>query len=82
MNCQQLVAYLSDYIDRDLSEELAAEVRQHAAACRDCHIVLDTMNQTIVLCREAGKRVIPMERRADLFARLQHALGESKDRGS
>lgn len=82
MNCQQLLAYLSDYIDRDLSEELAAEVRQHAAACRDCRIVLDTMNQTIVLSREAGKCVIPMERRADLFARLQHALVESKDHGA
>ena len=60
MNCRQLLAYLSDYLDRDLSEELAAEVRQHAATCRDCHIVLDTMNQTIVLCREAGKRGIPI----------------------
>ena len=79
MNCNQLLTYLSDYIDSELSEELAAEVRQHAATCRDCHIVLDSMNQTLILCREAGKRGIPLERRADLFARLQQALSEHRD---
>jgi anti-sigma factor RsiW len=82
MNCEQLVQYLSDYIDRDLSEELTAEARQHLATCRNCHIVLDTTRQTILLCREAGRRGIPIERRGDLFARLQQALGERKDRSS
>jgi anti-sigma factor RsiW len=78
MNCEQLIQYLSDYIDRDLSEELSAEARQHLATCRNCHIVLDTTRQTILLCREAGRKGIPIERRADLFARLQHALAERK----
>jgi anti-sigma factor RsiW len=82
MNCEQLVQYLSDYIDRDLSEELTAEARQHLATCRNCHIVLDTTRQTILLCREAGRRGIPIERRGGLFTRLQQALGERKDRSS
>jgi anti-sigma factor RsiW len=79
MNCEQLVRYLSDYIDRDLSEELTEEARQHLATCRNCHIVLDTTRQTILLCREAGRQGIPVERRADLFARLQKALAEGED---
>jgi len=79
MNCEQLTQYLSDYIDRDLNENLTAEARQHLATCRNCHIVLDTTRQTILLCREAGRKGIPMERRADLFARLQNAMAERKD---
>jgi len=79
MNCEQLVEYLSDYIDHDLNEELTAEARQHLATCRNCHIVLDTTRQTILLCKQAGRKGIPMERRADLFARLQNALGERKN---
>jgi anti-sigma factor RsiW len=79
MNCEQLIQYLSDYIDRDLNEELTTEAREHLATCRNCHIVLDTTRQTILLCKEAGRRGIPVERRADLFARLQHALAERKD---
>ncbi len=82
MNCEQLLQYLSDYIDRELNEELTAEAREHLATCRNCHIVLDTTRQTILLSREAGRRGIPIERRADLFARLQHALGERKDGSS
>jgi len=79
MNCEQLIQYLSDYIDRNLSEELAQEARQHLATCRNCHIVLDTTRQTIQLCKGAGRQGIPVERRADLFARLQNALAERKD---
>jgi hypothetical protein len=79
MNCEQLIRYLSDYIDRNLSEELTEEARLHLATCRNCHIVLDTTRQTIQLCRGAGRPTIPVERRADLFARLQTALGDRKD---
>lgn len=79
MNCQQLLAFLSDYIDHDLSEDLASEIREHASTCHDCHVVLDTLNQTVILCHEAGKRGIPLDRRADLFARLQQALREGSD---
>jgi len=79
MNCEQLIQYLSDYIDRNLSEELTAEASEHLATCRNCHVVLDTTRQTIILCRETGRRGIPIERRADLFARLQRSLSDRKD---
>ena len=80
MNCEQLIQYLSDYIDRNLSEELTAEASEHLATCHNCHVVLDTTRQTIVLYRETGRHGIPIERRADLFARLQHSLAGRKDR--
>ncbi len=82
MNCEQVIQYLSDYIDRDLSEELTAEASEHLATCRNCHVVLDTTRQTILLYRENGRRGIPVERRADLFARLQRTLAGNKDRPS
>ncbi len=82
MNCEQLIQYLSDYIDRNLSEELTAEASEHLATCRNCHVVLDTTRQTIILYRETGRRGIPVERRADLFDRLQRSLADRKDRTS
>jgi anti-sigma factor RsiW len=80
MNCEQVIQYLSDYIDRNLSEELTAEAREHLSACHNCHVVLDTTRQTIVLYRENGRGGIPIERRADLFARLQRSLADRGDR--
>jgi hypothetical protein len=43
------------------------------------YVVLDTTRQTIILYRETGLRGIPIERRADLFARLQRSLADRKD---
>jgi anti-sigma factor RsiW len=74
MNCQQLISYLSDYIDHDLDEELNAEAQQHLATCHNCHVVLDTTQRTILLYREANRGGIPQERRGRLFDRLQQSL--------
>jgi len=79
MNCQELISYLSDYIDRNLSEELQAEAQQHLATCRNCHVVLDTTRQTIYLYKQTGRQAIPGEHRAQLFARLQQTLADRKD---
>lgn len=79
MNCQELIRYLSDYIDRNLSEELTAEAQEHLATCHNCHVVLDTTRRTIYLYKHSGRQVIPTEHRSELFARLQRSLAERKD---
>ncbi|MCB9420086.1 MAG: zf-HC2 domain-containing protein [Ardenticatenaceae bacterium] len=71
MKCEELVQYLSDYIDQDLDEELVAEAQEHLATCHNCRVVLDTTQQTIFLFREQGKRTIPAQRRQHLFDQLQ-----------
>jgi predicted anti-sigma-YlaC factor YlaD len=74
MNCEELVLYLSDYIDRELDEDLLAEAQEHLATCHNCRILLDTTQQTILLSRQVTRKTIPVSRRADLFRRLQDAL--------
>ncbi len=78
MNCEELVRYLSDYIDRGLSEELEAEARAHLATCRNCHVVLNTTEKTITLFRQCEARLIPAERRQALFQELQRAFAERR----
>ena len=74
MNCEQLVTYLSDYIDQDLSEELRAEAREHLASCQNCSVVLDSTQKMIFLCRQTGSQGIPAGRRGALFSRLERAM--------
>lgn len=74
MKCEQLVQYLSDYIDQNLDEELVAEAQEHLATCHNCRVVLNTTQQTIFLFREQGKRTIPAQRRQRLFNQLQEAF--------
>lgn len=70
MTCEQVVQYLSDYIDAELDKPLAAAVQEHLATCQHCHIVLDTTENAIVLFRGREKRVIPAADRARLFGQI------------
>ena len=75
MKCEEVVAYLSDYIDNNLDEAISAEVREHLETCTNCHIVLDTTQKSIALCKDcSSKRVIPTDRRERLFGELQAAF--------
>jgi predicted anti-sigma-YlaC factor YlaD len=75
MECEDLVAYLSDYIDQNLDDELTVEAQEHLATCHNCRVVLDTTQQTIFLYRQQGQqRKIPASRRERLFDQLQEAF--------
>jgi predicted anti-sigma-YlaC factor YlaD len=80
MNCEQLVAYLSDYIDNDLDQELLVAARQHLATCKNCRVVLDTTQKTIFLAHQEVQQVLPPARRKELFARLEQALKDCSDK--
>ena len=79
MTCEELLQYLSDYIDQDLDEELTTAAQEHLATCHNCRVVLDTTQQTIFLFREQGKRTIPAARRQRLFDQLQDAFLQSEE---
>ncbi|MFQ5611874.1 MAG: anti-sigma factor family protein [Anaerolineae bacterium] len=79
MECEELLTYLSDYIDQDLDEELTAETQDHLATCHNCRVVLDTTQQTIFLYRQQGEQTIPAARRQRLFSQLQKAFLERSE---
>jgi predicted anti-sigma-YlaC factor YlaD len=82
MNCEELIRYLSDYIDNDLEEELRRDAQEHLATCKNCKIMLDSTQQTIILYRKAQRQVIPAMRREILFNQLQQALKKQKSTGN
>jgi predicted anti-sigma-YlaC factor YlaD len=79
ITCEELLQYLSDYIDNELDEELTAVAKDHLASCHNCRVVLDSTQQTIFLFREQGKRTIPADRRQRLFGQLQTAFLAKED---
>ena len=79
MNCEELISYLSDYIDQNLDEDLRRDAQEHLATCQNCRVVLDTTQQMIFLYRRNGRTSLPKERREALFQRLQTALTTSND---
>lgn len=78
MECDELVAYLSDYIDQNLDEDLREDAQEHLASCHNCRVVLDTTQQMIFLYRRNGRKGIPAERRTALFSRLESVFHSRK----
>jgi anti-sigma factor RsiW len=75
MDCADVVRYLSDYLDGSLSEALAEEARAHVATCKNCHVVLDSTQRTILLYRERGRSAgLPPRRHAALYAQLEAVM--------
>lgn len=74
MKCEALLAYLSDYIDQNLTEGLIQAAQDHLATCSNCRVVLDTTIQTIFLYKQQGVQTIPAQRRQRLFKQLESAF--------
>ncbi len=72
--CEDLLHYLSDYIDGELDEELSDAARRHLATCQNCKVVLNTTRRTIELAGTEVRRTIPAERRQNLYDQLQDAF--------
>lgn len=74
MTCDELVIYLSDYIDHELDEDLIVAAQQHLATCQNCRVVLHTTQRTIQLGQEQYQIDIPPSRRERLSSRLRLAF--------
>ncbi len=86
MTCDDLVSYLSDYIDQNLDDALTSAAQEHLATCQNCQIVLHTTQQVIQLGQKQYQVGIPPLRHDFLLTRVRTAFlagdmnGETGDR--
>ena len=50
---------LSEYIDRELDAPTCREIEGHIAACKPCQVCLETLKQTVNLCRNLKRHQAP-----------------------
>lgn len=74
-NCPDYISNLNDYLDGGVSPELCAEIEAHLGQCQNCRIMVDTLKQTVKLCREGKEEPLPEA----LETRLQSLLKEHWD---
>lgn len=71
-DCKHLLGSLSDYVDGELEGELCAELERHLSECKNCRIVVDSLNKTITLYHTTAQQVdVPEGVRQRLFRRLE-----------
>lgn len=80
LTCEDLVRYLSDYINGDLDETLSVAAHHHLATCQNCRVVLDSTQQMILLFREQGQSIkIAESRKASLYDQIAAAFNAQPD---
>jgi anti-sigma factor RsiW len=74
MTCEELVSYLSAYLDQELDEDLTAAAQQHLATCSNCRVVLHTTRRVIQLGQAQYQIALPASRRERVYTRLRLAF--------
>jgi anti-sigma factor RsiW len=77
IDCSQIIAQLSDYLDGEVSPGTRQIVEKHLAKCRRCSLVYSTTRQTLRIVTECGAFTIPVAAGTRLHARLNVFLAEN-----
>ena len=74
--CHEYIQGLNEYLDGEVSPELCDEIEKHIGDCENCRIMVDTLKQTVTLCREGKEEKLPKQ----LEFKLKNILKEHWDR--
>ncbi len=79
--CLDYIKELNDYLDGDLDPSVCAEIEKHIGECNNCRIMVDSLKQTVTLCREGKEEKLPevLESRLNglLKARWEKKFGKA-----
>lgn len=59
MSCKEVLESLSSFMDEELKQEVAVEMRRHIGMCSDCRAEFDTLTMTIKLYRHTENPEMP-----------------------
>lgn len=54
--CLQILRRLSAYVDDELTDSLCGEIRKHLGTCPNCEEFVESLRQTVGLCRHHNVR--------------------------
>jgi predicted anti-sigma-YlaC factor YlaD len=78
MDCKDVLANLSCYIDGEGSYELRRALEEHIARCRRCRVVFDSTDKMLKVVTDADPFEVPLSVSARLYTRLEKVLSERK----
>jgi predicted anti-sigma-YlaC factor YlaD len=78
VECKDVMAQLSDYLDPESAKELCEEFDTHFKTCTNCRVNIDTVKKTITLYRSETPRDCPEPVREKLHAVLSYEYARHK----
>ena len=71
MKCEEMLAFLNEYVDGTVDPAICAEFEQHMAGCNPCQVVVDNIRKTITLYRNGQPYELPLKFRQQLHTALR-----------
>lgn len=71
LDCHQVLSELSNYLDDDVSLELAGAIAQHLVRCHRCWVIYNTTSRTLQIMCDAIPSSVPIAVSDRLHARLR-----------
>jgi predicted anti-sigma-YlaC factor YlaD len=78
LDCKHVWNYISEYLDKTLSEETRAVVQKHLEHCEICSAILDSTRNVIILTADDRVFELPVGFSERLHARIDLELTSSK----
>ena len=78
--CLDILKQLSAYIDDELPSDICAELRRHLGACPNCEVFIESLRNTVTLCRYHQAPPLSAHERARLRQEVLQAskLGDQR----
>ena len=73
--CDKYIQDIADYLDGEADNSLCEQLESHLKDCRNCRIMVDSLRQTIILCRDGKPEPLP----AAIAEKLNKKLKEKWD---
>lgn len=77
LDCGQVLAELSNYLDGDISPDLKETLEKHLKKCHRCSLVYNTTRKTLQLVTESGALDIPLSSDLRLRVRVSEWVTEA-----
>lgn len=77
MKCEELLAFLNEYVDGTVDPAVCQEFEKHMAGCNPCKVVVDNIRKTITLYKESQPYPLPDDFRQRLHAALRRRWKET-----
>ncbi len=77
MKCEDLLAFLNEYVDGTVDPAICEEFEKHMAGCNPCQVVVDNIRKTITLYKEGKPYELPAHFRQKLHASLRQRWKET-----
>lgn len=69
--CRKYIQEIADFVDGEIDESLCADLVEHMKSCENCRIMVDSMRQTVMLCRDGKLEKLPPAIESRLNAALK-----------